>query len=838
MVCPSEEELAGYLLGDGEPASRAALEAHLRACATCRAWIAEAGENDALLPDVQRVMKDSAGASEAVTVATLSGSSAHASLSALVTGTAGTEFAEYEILGELGRGGMGAVYLALQKSTKRKVALKVLLEGPFASESAKRRFEREVELAAQLQHPHIVTILESGIASGRYYFAMQFVEGRRLDQYVAEQRLSIRDRLALMATIAEAVNYAHQRGVIHRDLKPSNILVSPAGEPYILDFGLAKVAESSDESLALSVTGQIIGTLPYMSPEQAEGLHNDLDIRTDIYSLGVILYELLTGRFPYTVTGRIPDILRNIMEVEPRKPSSLVRGLDDDIDTIVLKALAKPRERRYGSAENFARDIRHYLRGDPIEARRDSTAYVLRKLLARYRVPVTAGAIVSMLLIGLLMWGSSALAQARESRLQREARDLLAQARYAPREALLRFEAAGDGLRRQVSTLAAEYVRSHADTQRIEGARLGYLAAPEAFWASVDGGPLWQSGEWLELALVDWPEGTRPIEALREKLRSGSPRQQYASLVLLGWMSPDAQLADLAAHLATTATEPGVVAAAAWAADRAGRKIRPPEREWWIDDPASGLTFVRVPGAEAFRRGAAPDDPDAMDAEGRVPVGVRIEPMYVSTTEVTLDLVHAFFSDPTAVDAFGPLAGGEQGYRGIAQQMAEAGDQPHAFAGSCLSLPGARRFCEWLTRRAQDLSPPRRYRLLTEDEWEWACRGGNEGRYCYGDDARYLRYFAKCDGAGFDARVARYAPNWYGLFDMHGNLWELCDTPFEPTGEWLLRLDPTRDWHVVRGGAFFAPAVRCRSSQRNAAEPRVEAESMYNGFRIVMEFLP
>lgn len=363
------------------------VRAHIAGCERCAAWVVDAEANDDVLDSVRIVLVEEArsprGHSPGPAWKARIDAQADASLPHAIEG--------FEILEEIGRGGMGVVYKAVQVSTKREVALKILLEGPFASEKSKRRFEREVELAAQLQHPHIVTILESGVASGQYYFAMQYVDGRHLDAYLADRKLSIDDSLRLFGKICDAITYAHQRGVIHRDLKPSNILVDKEGVPYVLDFGLAKVADPEEAApTQLSITGQVMGTLPYMSPEQATGSHQDIDVRTDVYSLGVILYEMLTGKYPYPVVGHVAEVLKNIAEAEPEKPSKIRRRINDEVETIVLKALAKETYRRYQSVAALGSDIGRYLKGQPIEAKRDSRWYVVRKTLQKYKVPVTA----------------------------------------------------------------------------------------------------------------------------------------------------------------------------------------------------------------------------------------------------------------------------------------------------------------------------------------------------------------------------------------------------------------------------------------------------------------
>lgn len=317
----------------------------------------------------------------------------------------------YELHEEIHRGGQGVVYRATQLGTKRQVALKVLLEGPYASETARRRFEREVELAASLHHPHIVTILDSGISHGLYFFAMEFVTGARLDRFLEEKRPSIEHALDLFERICQAVNFAHQRGVIHRDLKPSNILIDHEGQPRLLDFGLAKTERGTNPQettvAVLSQTGQVVGTLAYMSPEQAAG-SSDVDVRSDVYSLGVIFYEALVGRTPYAVSGPLGEVLQRIANDDPIRPRSASMHsrygaqLDDELETILLKALEKEPGRRYQTAGELAKDLAHYVNNEPIEAKRASALYMLRKTLRRYRWQAGAVGAFLLLIFGFL----------------------------------------------------------------------------------------------------------------------------------------------------------------------------------------------------------------------------------------------------------------------------------------------------------------------------------------------------------------------------------------------------------------------------------------------------
>jgi tetratricopeptide (TPR) repeat protein/tRNA A-37 threonylcarbamoyl transferase component Bud32 len=323
----------------------------------------------------------------------------------------------YEVIREIHRGGQGVVYQAVQKSTKRRVAIKLMREGPFSDARDLARFEREVRILGALTHPNIVNIHDSGTAGGRFYFVMDYISGLPLDRYMAAQQRSIPETLRLFARICEAVNAAHLRGVIHRDLKPGNIRIDSEGEPHVLDFGLAKLAtgEVTDAShpQVMTETGRFVGTPPWASPEQAEGAPHKVDIRTDVYSLGVILFQMLTGTFPYEVVGNRSDVLNNIISATPARPSSFRREIDGDVETIVLKCLAKERERRYQSAGELARDVRHYLAGEPIEARRDSAAYVVGKLVARHRRSAVKAVVILLAFCAIIYWAAGASRQRR-----------------------------------------------------------------------------------------------------------------------------------------------------------------------------------------------------------------------------------------------------------------------------------------------------------------------------------------------------------------------------------------------------------------------------------------
>lgn len=308
-------------------------------------------------------------------------------------------FPGYRVIGEIHRGGQGVVYQALQESTQRHVAIKVLRDSHLLTAGDIARFEQEVRVLARLRHANIVRIFDSSSVGGRFFYVMDYISGRPLDAYVRENLIglaSIRALVQLFVKICDAVNAAHLRGIIHRDLKPGNIRVDDDGEPFVLDFGLSKLVGNENSDVTLS--GQFVGSIPWASPEQAAGRTDDIDVRTDVYSLGVLLYQLLTCEFPYSMEGGPHQVLATITTAEPVTPRSRIAGLPIDLETIILKCLQKPRDRRYQNAGELARDLRRFLSGEPIEARRDSYAYVLARQLKRYRL-VAFGSVAFLLVV-------------------------------------------------------------------------------------------------------------------------------------------------------------------------------------------------------------------------------------------------------------------------------------------------------------------------------------------------------------------------------------------------------------------------------------------------------
>ncbi|MCP3905781.1 MAG: serine/threonine protein kinase [Planctomycetes bacterium] len=398
--CPTAMELEAFL---DDPRADTPIARHLDGCATCEAAAEEIVANNRLAARLR---------------ASATGSGGGDAVRPDAGGARGNPIDGYEILDEVQRGSQGIVHRARQAATNRVVALKLLLAGTFATSQQRRRFEREIELLAGLEHPNIVTIHDSGTTTGGdLYLVMQYIEGQPLTEWTrrrhdadhARPAAGLRGVLELYEGICDGVSWAHQHGVIHRDLKPANVIVDTQGRPHILDFGLARpIGEAAAAAIEVTEAGSFLGTLAYAAPEQTRADATTVDVRADVYSLGVLLYEMITGRYPYPMEGDLAQILRSITDTPPTPPSAWRRSADpgpapyrigDELDTIVLTALNKDPERRYQSAAALRDDLRRYLDGAPIEAKKDSGWYVFRKTVTRHRVPFAIAGLFAALLV-------------------------------------------------------------------------------------------------------------------------------------------------------------------------------------------------------------------------------------------------------------------------------------------------------------------------------------------------------------------------------------------------------------------------------------------------------
>lgn len=390
MACPSSKQLE-LLLADDESDSpqTAELRLHVDACDRCRTWLF-GDDSDDLVRAIRRaahpsILPDNPGIDTVLP----------------------ESIGNYRILRRIGEGGMGVVFEAQQQDPRRRVALKIIRGVRRADRDSIRLFRREIDALARLRDPRIAVIHESGCtASGEHYYAMELVEGAPLNEFVRTRNLDRRARLELFVRVCGAVWYAHQRGVIHRDLKPSNILVEPAGAPKVLDFGLARILNEAGAPATQTFDDhRLRGSLRYMSPEQTTGDPSATDVRTDVYSLGVVLFELLTDAAPLELE-KLPltDAIEAIRSHPPRRPAMLNPALRGDIETIILKALEKSAERRYAGVAELSADIERFLCNRPIVARPPSTTYLLRKFVARNRTTTALGAALVLLVIAFGAW--------------------------------------------------------------------------------------------------------------------------------------------------------------------------------------------------------------------------------------------------------------------------------------------------------------------------------------------------------------------------------------------------------------------------------------------------
>jgi formylglycine-generating enzyme required for sulfatase activity len=591
-----------------------------------------------------------------------------------------------------------------------------------------------------------------------------------------------------------------------------------------------------------------------MAPEQAVltqlGKPVHPDVRWDVYALGATLTAILTGGAPHE-SAATTEALKQAENLEERleRYRAMVDGSDDnnttargkldaDLAAIIDKCLTPTAEGRYPSMAAVLADLEARRKNRPVSPLAHRRGYRLAKFVRRNPLGLSLFAAVVVLFASL---ASSSLKNREIDRGTAE--DAIAAFAQNPTDGLRSSEQSGPRVLAMATDYAGRYVNSPAAPQRVMGARSAPWLNPDAFWRSVDGGMLWHHGEWLELCRANhpWPDAERFVNSLRNMAVNGTPRQKYVAFCLIG-ERPELckDLTPQCVDAVKSETEPGVATAAYWAAKQLGHQGDITTGDAIVEDETSGLWFVQLPAEEAFVRGSEPDEVGHEPHENKNQnAPVAISPIYMSTTEATCTAMAPFFQSPAFTNTFKGSVD-EKAYDNTAISVETVFGSVPADVSSRAGMGGlrmdvARLYCTWLTERAKDAQPPRRYRLPTEDEWEYACRGGNDGRFCFGDDADYVEYFAACETIANYHTSGTRRPNMYGLFDMHGGLWEWCESRYtaRDAAQMSVNLDPNAVLYILRGGGYYSPAKFCRSAQRHYSQPtRLD---LYTGMRLVME---
>jgi formylglycine-generating enzyme required for sulfatase activity len=668
-------------------------------------------------------------------------------------------FGRYRIVRQVGAGGMGAVYLAEDTVLGRRVALKVPhfdCAGPEVIE----RFYREARVAAGIEHPHVCPIYDVGQIDGIHYLTMPFIEGTPLSQRVgADGPWPPRDAVELVHKLALAIEVMHRRQVIHRDLKPGNVLLRPGGEPVLMDFGLARSFIDQDQRLTGS--GVLVGTPAYMSPEQVRGEQEALGPGTDVYSLGVILYELLTGVLPFT--GPLHTLFAKILEAAPGPPSERRPGLDSGLDALCLKALAKDPADRYGSMAEFAQALEEYLRQAELPPAVPGPA------------PGTGPAPAA---------GDPALTRVACPACGKKLKlppGLQGKKVKCPRCGA-RLGTAG--------ALASTLLPRHG---LVQGAPTAVGPQPAGAEAT--------------------PRGRRPGPRGRGRLvLAGGAAGVLLVILLAGWI-----LSGNPGGKGTTRTEPPL--------NQEPQPPPPPAALAKEITNSIGMKLVLIPAGK-FLMGSPPDEKDRRDDEEQHEVEIT-KPFYLGVYEVTQrQYEQVMRTNPSRF------------------KKENGGGPDHPVEN--VSWQDAQDFCPKLSALEKERAAKRVYRLPTEAEWEYSCRGGArentpfhfgkslssiqanfDGNYPYGD-APKGPYLQKTSPGG------SYQPNGFGLFDMHGNVREWCADWYGPYDK-QDKKDPqgpkTGDRRVLRGGSWYYYGRDCRAAYRDWLDPADRYGLI--GFRVV-----
>ncbi len=795
------------------------------------------------------------------------------------------EVSGYTLLGRLGQGGMGEVYLAEQKEPfRRRVVLKFIKLGMDTREVL-ARFEAERQALAQMNHPYIAQVYDAGVTSkGRPFFAMEYVAGQPLADFAEERLPELPARLDLFMRVCEGVQHAHQKGILHRDLKPTNILVTTQDGrviPKIIDFGLAKAMDQPLTSETLKTRPELfLGTPAYMSPEQAGAVTSDIDTRSDVYSLGVVLYELLCDALPFEPVdakpGSVAEYLRQLREEEPPPPSRRLgkheersfrarqKQVQGDLDWIVLKALEKERERRYASVSELAADVRRYLHHEVVSAGPPSTFYRVRKMVRRNLAAVVALAALVIALIGGLsvsLWFSgkaqnnARLARAEAERANYEAEKVLA---LSHRERLRELRLAADELwptRPFMIPAMEEWIGQARET-------LGYLPQLHSFLQELrsegvvaddqsvtftDRRHQWLHDRLAELVaeLDEFGDKERGLVAHVESRVRTTREHEKVSLVeaVEAWDDALNSIADVdlspayegmlfEPQIGLVPLEPDPVTGF-WEFLVVGSgeiPDRDPETDQWVMDGDAGMVVVLLP-AGTFVSGADKENPRSphydshASPEDTPPQPVTLAPFFLSKYEMTYAQWYRVMGSAPPHWQEPPTTEGPPAARIAAMPV------------NNMSWDD----CADLTRRMGFVIP-------TDAQWEYAARGGTTTRWWTGHDPESLeghenladqtlkrldnnpdyQYVPWEDGAAYMVEVGSYSPNPFGFYDVLGNVHEWTRDgesiysvhPPEP-GDGYRRIEadefsPITGTRMQRGGAFYKGVYQSRVGRRGA----------------------
>ena len=711
---------------------------------------------------------------------------------------AGARIGNYEIRSKLGSGAFGAVYRAYNAGLGREVALKIPHHSTLTDDRARERFLREARAAAQLDHANIVPVFDAGQARGRYYIAYGFIEGRTLAAVVGNDGLPFRQSAEVVAALADGLQHAHERKVVHRDVKPENVMMDREGRPHLMDFGLA---HQQDAATRITLEGSVVGSPAYIAPEHAKGQNVEPQPSADQYSLGVLLYELLTGRRPFS--GRTEVVLSLAVHRPPPAPRGINSRIPVDLETICLKALEREPEKRYPTCEELGADLRRWLAGEPISARPVGPAD--RAIRWCRRQPALAltgtGLVGALVLCGVLLW---ALGSARSSSDQRlggpeEARPTTSTPQdRSPVSSDAGTSAGPTEAGPPISTQVEHQARRR---QLEETDAFDAVAAREAAMSPAEGVAAW------ERFLEDYPNGMLTAEA---RNRLNQLRERLAAV--RGPKLPEGL--ESAFEIPTVEK------------DQHGNPVREgadPKTGWALEirhkDTAMDFVFIapgefmmgsKLSAKEIVKQFKLDEDDEKyfMDEHPRHRVKLT-KPFYLAKYETTqAEWKKIMESEPWKGEAY-------------------AKEDP-SHAANYVSWDDCQALVKKLNSAFRAPRSALQFALPTEAQWEYACRAGAETMYSFGEDASKLGDYAWFDGNAYDKGdkyahpAGRKKPNEWGLYDMHGNVWEWCQDWY---GTYLEgdQTDPAGakdgSGRVGRGGGWDCTAGYCRSAYRGSDSP-------------------